>query len=130
MTCNNEAKFSHAFFNSHFVKNGTVTIDQDGVEIRTPLDDPTSMSCPYCESPILLQEMRDTKPPIIGTDSDTSETLRSLLHAYRCIACLGKSLKLVSDNGRIISLGIYSELRSVSKTLPQPDLLAEMDLLG
>ena len=130
MSHKNDADFSYAFFNSIFVKNGTVRIDEDGVEIRTLLDDPTSRSCPYCDSPNLHQEMMDRQPPIIGADSDTSETHRCRLHVFRCMTCLGKSLRLVSDEGRIISLGIYSELRLVSKNLPQPDLLAEIGLMG
>jgi hypothetical protein len=130
MSPKNDADFSCAFFNATFVKNGTVRIHADGVEIRTFLDDPTSRSCPYCDSPDLRQEMVGPEPPMIGTDSDTSETHRCRLHVLRCMSCLRKSLKLVSDEGRIISLGIYSELRSVRKSLPQTDLLAETGLLG
>jgi len=130
MSSNNDADFSYAFFNSTFVKNGTVKIDQDGVEIRTLMDDPTSRSFPYCESPFLRQEIMDTKPPVIGTDSETSEIHRCKPHVFRCMTCSGKSLKIVSDEGRIISLGIYSELRSVRKIFPQSDLLAEIGLLG
>jgi hypothetical protein len=99
------------FFETVFVKNGSIEIirNEDGlmeeVAMQAPYYNPEAMGCPYCEGHDLILERRNPNAFTKTYDSETGAAYKTIFHGFLCPDCAGRSAKLISAEGHVISFG-------------------------